>query len=84
MNTSSAGWGDFNRVFDVLEEAPQAGPWLLGDQFTAVDVMIGSDLRFVIDVFKMLEPRPAFTAYLERRAARPALQRAMAIEAAGQ
>jgi glutathione S-transferase len=83
MNTVSAGWGDFNRVFDVLEAAVQSGPWILGEQFTAADVMIGSDLRFVIDIFKMVEPRPAFTAYLERCAARPALQRAMAIEAAG-
>jgi glutathione S-transferase len=31
----AAGWGSFERVVDVLEQAVAGGPWLLGDQFTA-------------------------------------------------
>ncbi len=56
---------------------------MLGEKFSAADVLIASDLHFVIDVFKMLEPRPEFTAYLERCRSRPAFLRASAIDAEG-
>ena len=60
-----------------------AGPYLLGETFSAADVLIASDLHFVIDVFKMLEPRPVFTAYLERCRSRPAFLRAQKIDSDG-
>jgi glutathione S-transferase len=78
-----AGWGSADRVFDVVEEALSPGPWLLGDQFTAADVMIGSDLRFGVDVFSIVPSRPLFRDYIDRCTARPAFQRALAIEEAG-
>ncbi len=81
--SSSAGWGSFDRVVDVLEQGVSSGEWLLGERFSAADVMIGSDLYFGIDVFKIIEPRPALTAYVARCTARPAFQRAQEIEAAG-
>ena len=77
-----ASFGDFDRVFDVLEEAVATGPWLLGERFSAADVMIGLDLYFGIDIFKLVPSRPVFRAYVDRCLARPALQRAKAIEAA--
>jgi glutathione S-transferase len=79
----SAGWGSFDKVFSVLEEVLSAGPYLLGEAFSAADVLIASDLHFVIDVFKMLEPRPAFTTYMERCRARPAFLRAQKIDSDG-
>jgi len=81
--TSSAGWGSADRVADVLEKGISKGPWLLGERFSAADVMIGSDLHYGVDVFKIIEPRPAFAAYIARCTARPAFQRAQEIEAAG-
>jgi glutathione S-transferase len=83
ITSESAGFGEFDRVFDVLEAAVQPGPWLLGEKFTAADVMIGLDLHFGIDIFKLVPTRPALRAYVDRCLARPALQRAKAIEAAG-
>jgi glutathione S-transferase len=83
MPSVSAGWGDFDRVVNVLDGSLANGPWLLGDQFSAADVMIGGDLHFGVDVFKIVEPRPRFRAFLDRCAARPAYQRASEIEAAG-
>lgn len=80
---SAAGWGSFDRVVSVLEEAVSGVPWLLNDRFSAADVMIGSDLHFGMNVFKIIEPRPALSAYVERCLRRPALQRAQAIDAAG-
>lgn len=79
---STVGWGSYDLVVAALDEALQKGPWLLGDRFTAADVLIGADLRFAVELFKVIETRPSFTAYIERCKARPALQRAIAIEQA--
>jgi Glutathione S-transferase, C-terminal domain len=51
--------------------------YLLGDTFSMADAIFGGTLRYMLR-FKMLEVRPAFTAYAERLAARPALERAEA------
>lgn len=79
----SAGYGSFDKTMAVLDEALHEGPWILGDSFSAADVMIGCDLFFGVHVFKIVEPTASFTAYLDRCMARPAFLRAQAIEAAG-
>ncbi|MBR1216684.1 glutathione S-transferase family protein [Bradyrhizobium sp. U87765 SZCCT0131] len=73
---STAGWGDATQVFDVLEQALDKGPWLLGEDFSAADVVIGSGLDVAVRRFKMVPTRPAFDRYLDLCAARPAFQRA--------
>lgn len=83
MPEVSAGWGSFDKVFGVLSEAVSASPYLLGETFSAADVLIASDLHFAINVFKMLEPRPEFSAYLQRCQSRPAFQRAVKIDSDG-
>jgi len=83
MPEGTAGWGSFDKVFNVLSEVLSASPYMLGERFSAADVVIGSDLHFVINLFKMLEPRPEFTAYLERCHSRPAYFRAKQIETDG-
>jgi glutathione S-transferase len=79
MNPVSAGWGDAKRVFDVLDAALAKGPWILGDNFSAADIAIGSSLNFAVRLFKMVPSRPSFDAYLDRCAARPAFQKAGAL-----
>jgi glutathione S-transferase len=74
---AALGYGDFDTVMNVVAGAVARGPYLLGDQFTAADVTIGSTLRFGM-LFKLLPERPEFTAYTDRLARRPALQRAEA------
>jgi glutathione S-transferase len=71
------GYGDYDTVMDVLTKAVAGGPYILGDKFTAADVVIGSGLRWGM-IFKMVPERPAFTAYVARLAERPALKRALA------
>ncbi len=83
LPASQAGWGSYDRVIDVLERAVQPGPWLLGERFSAADIMIGSDLNFGLHLLKVVPPRPAFLAYVGRCSERPAWKRAMAIEAEG-
>ncbi len=73
---STAAWGSATQVFDVLDAALARGPWMLGDTFSAADIVIGSGLNFAVRQFKMVPSRPAFDAYIDRCAARPAFQRA--------
>jgi len=71
------GYGDFDTTMNVLAAAVEKGPWLTGEQFTAADVVTGSQIRWGM-MFKMIPERPEFTAYAARIAARPAAQRAEA------
>ena len=71
------GYGDLQTVLDVLADAVRPGPFILGDRFTAADVVIGSGLRWGM-FFKMLPERPEFLAYTARLNERPALKRAQA------
>jgi glutathione S-transferase len=71
------GYGDFDTTMNVVAKAVEKGPFLMGEQFTAADVVIGSNIRWGM-IFKMVPERPEFTAYAARLAARPAAQRAEA------
>jgi glutathione S-transferase len=71
------GYGDFDTTMNVVAKAVEKGPWILGDQFTAADVVIGSNVRWGT-MFKLVPERPEFAAYSARVAARPAAQRAEA------
>ena len=71
------GYGDFETTMNVAAKAVSAGRYLMGDQFTAADVVIGSGLRWGM-AFKLLPQRLEFVAYTGRLAERPALQRAQA------
>lgn len=74
----TAGWGNATQVFDVLDKALEKGPFLLGDDFFACDVVIGSGLNYATRIFKMVPPRPSFDRYIDRCVARPAFKRATA------
>jgi glutathione S-transferase len=74
---NALGYGDYDTTFNVLADAVRGGPWILGDQFTAADVVIGSLLRWGM-MFKGVPERPEFVAYAGRCAERPALKRATA------
>jgi glutathione S-transferase len=71
------GYGDHETVMNVLSDAVRAGPYLLGEQFTAADVVIGSGIRWGM-MFKGVPERPEFVAYAKRLQERPAAKRAAA------
>lgn len=74
------GYGSFEQMVDVLEQAAEsAAPWITGARFTAADVYVGSQIAWGL-MFKSLPARPAFVAYVERLQARPAWQRASALD----
>jgi len=74
-----AGYGRFETVVDVLEQAVSRSEYLVGDTLTAADVYIGSGIGFGMQ-FGMIEKRPAFERYCQRLNARPAAQRAKEID----
>jgi glutathione S-transferase len=71
------GYGDFDTTMNVVATAVEKGPWLMGEQFTAADVVVGSHIRWGT-MFKLIPERPEFAAYAARIASRPAAQRAEA------
>jgi glutathione S-transferase len=73
------GYGDFDTVMDVVAKAVEPGPYLMGEQFTAADVVVGSTLRWGM-MFGILPKRPEFVAYVGRLEQRPALKRAVALD----
>jgi glutathione S-transferase len=75
------GWGSHDAMLSAMEGAVADRPFITGDTFSMADVIFGGTLRYMLG-FKMIEPRPLFTAYSERLSARPALQRAEARNAA--
>jgi glutathione S-transferase len=80
LNKVQAGWASFDQVIDVLDHALQTGGWILGPKFSAADVMLGADLHFGIELMKIIPARPALQSYVARCTARPAFQRALAID----
>jgi glutathione S-transferase len=73
---AALGFGAYDTVVDVLANAAGAAkPYLMGEQFTAADVVIGSGLRWGM-MFKLVPERSEFTAYVARLNDRPALKRA--------
>lgn len=74
----SAGWGSVELVVDVLEQrVSAASPWLLGETFSAADVVLGGALSWAVG-WKLFPARPGFTSYLERLTDRPAYKRVFA------
>jgi len=72
---AALGWRDFDTVLDIVSKAVSKGPYLMGEQFTAADIVIGSGLRYGM-MFKLIPERKEFQDYIGRFAARPAAQRA--------
>jgi glutathione S-transferase len=74
-----AGWGCFEDAVDTLEKAVEGRDYLVGDSFTAADVYVGAHIGWGLQM-GALERRPAFVAYAGKLQARPAAQRAAAID----
>ena len=73
--SAQAAWGDPRNMERRLSETLSARPYVLGENFTGADILVGSALQFAAT---LMPGHPEFDAYLERLAARPAFQRAMA------
>jgi glutathione S-transferase len=73
------GYGSLELVTEVLERLVSAGPFILGERFSAADVYLGSQIAWGMQ-FGTLEKRPALLRYAARIGARPAAKRAREID----
>ncbi|WP_137158048.1 glutathione S-transferase family protein [Rhizobium sp. FKL33] len=73
-------YASYPSLIDMLEEALKAGPYLLGDRFTAADLLWGGALRWTT-MFGLVEARPAFQAYIGRINDRASIQKVLAEDA---
>ena len=67
-------YGDFDTMFGVVAEALRKGPYLLGDRFSAADVLWGKALDWMV-TFKLVPELPEVKAYIARVCSRPAFAR---------
>jgi glutathione S-transferase len=77
LPSSALCYGSYDDTVNALYGALANGPFILGERFTAADVVIGSAVRF-LTLFKLLPSKPEFASYIERVTSRPAFKNALA------
>ena len=75
------GYGTFDQTLDTLESAVSGPAWICGDQFTAADVYVGSQIDWGLS-FGTIPTRPNFEAYAARLRERPAYKRQKELDGA--
>jgi len=78
--TKSIGYGSYEKVIDLLEGAVSDQQYIAGNEFSAADVYVGSQIGLGLQ-FGSIEKRPAFEKYWERLSLRQAYIRTQEIEA---
>jgi glutathione S-transferase len=73
-------YGDYDTMLATLTAQLKRGPWLLGERFSAADVLWGTALTWTTR-FKLVPELPEITGYLARFNVRPAVARAQARDA---
>lgn len=74
-----AGYGNFQLTYDTLVSALVDVPYICGEQFTAADVYLGSQVGWGLG-FGSLPPHPVLEAYRDRIYARATYQRATQLD----
>jgi len=77
---ATSPYGDYETMLKTLTDQLAAGPFLLGERFTAADVLWGTALRWTT-MFKLVPETPVVTGYIGRVTSRPAFARAATIDA---
>jgi glutathione S-transferase len=74
-----AGYGTFDDVMNAIEQAVSDCDYLCGNQFSAADLYLGSQLGWGM-MFGTIDKRQAFQDYVGRLQSRPAAVRAREID----
>ncbi len=67
-------YGSYDEIVGLVRGQLAPGPYLLGDRFTAADLLWGTALRWMI-VFGLLESTPEIASFVERMASRESVHR---------
>jgi glutathione S-transferase len=73
-------YGDYDTMLKTLTDQLDKGPYLLGERFSATDVLWGTAVRWTM-MFGLVPELPVLKAYAERVNNRPAALRARAKDA---
>ena len=76
------GYGDFDTAFAVLQERLRGREYLIGDRFSALDLYYSGLLAWLIHRVQVLPAESVYLDYMNRHLARPAHQRAVALDEA--
>lgn len=77
---STCPYGDFDTMFNTLVSQLEPGPYMLGERFSALDVLWGNALNWTT-LFKLVPELPVIRAYIDRVLSRPGIKRAAALDA---
>lgn len=77
---ATSPYGDYDLMLTTLTDQLAKGPYLLGERFSAADVLWGTALAWTT-AFQLVPMLPVIQTYIERVAARPAVARAKARDA---
>lgn len=77
---STCPYGDYDTMLSTLTRQLRAGPWLLGERFSAVDILWGYALAWT-SAFKLVPALPEIVDYVARFNARPCAQRVIEMDA---
>jgi glutathione S-transferase len=77
---SMCPYGDFDTMLKTLVDQLRPGPYLLGDRFTAADVLWGTALTWMTG-FKLVAELPEIMAYIGRIKSRPSIAKVTALDA---
>ncbi len=73
------GYGSYDRTMQALDTMLEDRPYITGADFSAADVYVGAQVIWGLG-FKTIPATPALEAYRDRLTARPAFQRAKALD----
>ena len=73
-------YGDYDTMLDTLVGQLSKGPYLLGERFSAADVLWGTGLTWTT-MWKLVPERPEIMAYVNRLSTRPSVAKVKAKDA---
>lgn len=76
---ATSPYGDFDTMFKTLTDQLAKGPYILGEKFSAADVLWGTALNWTT-MFKIVEATPLIQSYIDRVKSRPAAAKARAMD----
>ncbi len=78
---STSPYGDYDTMIKTLFDQIERGPYILGEKFTAADVLWGTALKWTT-LFGLVKATSTVQSYIERITSRPASLRAQQADAA--
>ena len=81
VSPGTCGWGNFDLMIKTLVDGLRDREWILGERFSAADVLLGSSVYFM-RLFGILPEEPLLHGYVDRCLSRPAYARALERNAA--